>query len=337
MDARAPLCLVACGDALETTVGVARALGAAVTPSRDVWFSCGEAKHVIDANVRGTDVYIFQHCYVPSGTRSMYDRLMMVLHAVDAARMADADRVTVVLPYFPGARQDKRKGRTREGVSTGLIARMLQSAGASMVLTVEPHNEAMVGCFDPRVCVFEIVHITGAFTKFLVDNGLVGDVVTSTDAGGLQIARRFASTMSCGLVALAKERDYSKSSTVTATTVIGDVDGRNVLVVDDLIDTGGSVVSAVQALWHAGARDVTVAAAHTLMSGQAWRRFDDLHKQAIDRGVRFAVAGTSSVPHANPPEWYHNFSLVPLLSRVVRSVNRRGSVSEAVEEPPDGV
>ena len=93
----------------------------------------------------------------------------MALHAADAARLADADRVTLVMPYLPGARQDKRKFGVREGVSTGLFARMIQAAGVSMVLTVEPHNQAIVAAYDPRACVFEAVHITHPFALFLRD------------------------------------------------------------------------------------------------------------------------------------------------------------------------
>ena len=146
---RAPLVLIACGGAQALATEVGRRIGTPVTPSHDEWFACGEAKHVLEENVRGCDVYVFQNPVVPGGGRSIYDHTMMLLHAVDAARMADADRVTAVIPYLPGARQDKRKGHVREGVTTGLIARMLEAAGVGMVVTVEPHNEAIYGCYDP--------------------------------------------------------------------------------------------------------------------------------------------------------------------------------------------
>ena len=126
---RAPLCLVTCADATDLATTVARELGVPLTASEEQWFACGEAKHVLGSNIRGCDCYIFQQPVVPGSERSIYDRTMALLHAVDAARIADADRVTVIVPYLPGTRQDKRKNHVREGVTTGLMARMLQGGG----------------------------------------------------------------------------------------------------------------------------------------------------------------------------------------------------------------
>ncbi len=334
MEARAPLCLIACDHARDLAEGVGKRLGVAVTPSRDVWFGVGEGKHVIDKNVRGTDVYVFQRAVAPGTGRTVYDNLLMALHAVDAARLADADRVTLVLPYLPGTRQDKRKGHTREGVSTGLFARLIQAAGASMVLTVEPHTEGLVGCYDPRRTVLESVSIGNPFARFLDERGLVGEVVASTDVGGLETARMYAQALKRDLAALSKERDYSQANTVTRTTVLGDVQDRDVLIVDDIVDTAGSVVSGVRSLWERGARGIFVACAHPLLSGPGWERLTELHAEATSRGVRFAIAGTTSVLHPYPPTWYTAFSLEALLADVIRSVNSRGSVRAL--EAPDG-
>ena len=332
MDVRAPLRVLACDDARDLASTVADHLRVPLVKSSDTWFACLEGKHVIDVNVRGSDVYLFQQPVLPGSERTVYDRMMMLLHAVDAARHSDAGRVTVVLPYLPGSRQDKRKGRTREGVSTALFARLFQAAGVSMVITVEPHNEAVVGCFDPRQCVLEPVYVHRPFSRWLLQNGLVGDVVASTDVGGLQLARRFAKAMSRGLVALSKERDYSLPNTVASTTVIGHVAGKSVLIIDDIIDTAGSAVAAVEALWEGGATDITLATIHPLLSAPAWERLHGLADQAKARGVAFRVAGTSSVVHADAPTWYRSFGLEPLLADVISTVNARGSVRELTEE-----
>ncbi len=326
MGSRSPLCIMSCDEARAFAASVADVLGQSLIESRDVWFACGEGKHVIDANVRGADVYIVQQPVVPGSTRSVYDRWLMLLHAVDAARCADASRVTVIVPYLPGSRQDKRKGHIREGISTGLFARMLQAAGVSMVITVEPHNEAMIGCFDPRRCVFESVTITRVFSTYLIEQGLVGDVVASTDVGGLEMARAFAMALRRDIVALSKERDYSQSHVVTRSTLIGEVDQRSVLIMDDIVDTAGSVQSAVRSLWAAGATDITIAGVHMILSGPAWARLDSLADEAKARGFAFHVVGTSSICHPNPPSYYHSCSLEPLMARIIRSVNTRGSV-----------
>ncbi|MEZ4321117.1 MAG: ribose-phosphate diphosphokinase [Myxococcota bacterium] len=328
---RAPICIIACGEARDLAESVARELKLDLTVSHDTWFACGEGKHVIDANVRGNDVYVFQRAIVPGSQHSVYDRLIMALHAVDAARCADADRVTLVLPYLPGGRQDKRKDWAREGVSTGLFARMFEAAGVSMLITVEPHNEATIGCFRPRHAVFEGITLTSAFARFIDAAGLRRDVVASTDVGGLEMAREFAAALQCDLVALSKERDYSRPNTVARSTLIGDVRGRSVMLIDDIVDTAGSVTSAVQTLWDAGATDVVVAGAHMLLSGPGWARLEDLRRRAEERGTSLEVVGTSGIHHPDPPAWYREFPIEPLLAKVVRSVNTRGSV-RAVEE-----
>lgn len=326
---RGPLCLIAAGDGLPLAREVASELGHAVTPSHDTWFACGEAKHVIDANVRGTDVYVLQQTVVPGSERSIYDRLVMALHAVDAARCADAGRITLIIPYLPGSRQDKRKNWDREGVSTGLFARMFEAAGVSMVLTIEPHNEAIIGCYGRSV--FEGISITRSFSRFLEAEGLRCDCVASTDVGGLETARSFASNLRCDLVALSKERDYSRPNTVARSTLLGEVEGRSVMIIDDIIDTAGSVVSAVKTLWEHGATDVVVAAAHLLLSGPAWQRLRGLREEASARGVDFRVVGVSHIHHAGAPDWYHEFPVEPLLAKIIRLVNTRGSVRAAEE------
>lgn len=326
---RAPLCLIAGGEGRRLAERVGAELGHPVTPSHDTWFACGEGKHVIDANVRGNDVYVVQSIVCPGSDRTLYDRLMMALHVVDAARCADADRVTLIVPYLPGGRQDKRKGWAREGVSTGLLARLVEAAGVSMVITIEPHNEAVIGCYGQSV--FEGITVTRSLSRFLEARGLRRDVVASTDVGGLEMARSFAACLRCDIVALSKERDYSQPNVVSRSTLLGEVDGRSVMIIDDIIDTAGSVVAAVRTLWEHGATDVVVAAAHMLLSGPGWDRLHGLRSEALGRGVDFQVVGISHIHHAEAPAWYHEFAIEPLLAKVVRSVNTRGSVREAEE------
>jgi ribose-phosphate pyrophosphokinase len=324
---RAPLCLLACADATDLAQAVASRLQVPLTGGRDVWFASGEAKYVIDANVRGCDVYIFQRAAGPSGEgRSPYDRMMGLLHAVDAARHADAARVTAVIPYLPGCRQDKRKHHVREGVTTGLLARMLAAAGVSMVLTVDPHNEALVGAYDPSRCVLEAVSVCGPFSAFLKDKALICDVVASTDVGGLELARKYAQQLGRPIAALSKERDYSRPNAITNTTVIGEVAGRSVLIVDDIVDTAGSMEAAVHALWAQGATDIVIAGVHMLLSPPGPQRIQALRTEAEKRGVTVRLAGTSAISHQDRPEWFQQCDIESLLADVVQLVNTRGSV-----------
>ncbi len=334
---RAPLRLLSCAPARPLADAVAARLGTAVLPSNDVWFACGEGKFTIEANVRGADVYVFQSVVAPADHgRSLYDRFIMLLHAIEAAALADADQITAVVPYYPAARQDKRKGRTREGISAGLFARMLETAGASRVLSFEVHNEAIGGMFSPRRCRLENVYLAHRLARWLQLNGLCGTIVAAPDVGGLERARHFAKELKVGLVALSKERDYSRTSTVKRTTLLGSVDGEDVLLVDDIIDTAGSVTAAVRELKTHGAQNITVACAHPVLSGPAWTRLAEVAAVAEREGWKFSVVGTSSILHESPPAWYHNYPLAHLLSRVIANINTRESVTGAQEADDPG-
>lgn len=331
--ARAPLKIAACGAGMRLATAVARDLDLPLVRTQEVWFACGEGKFVIHENVRGSDLYLFQAPVAPGDPRSLYDRTMMLLHAIEAAVLADVREVTAVVPYFPGARQDKRKGRTREGISAGLVARCLDAAGARRVLSLEIHNEAIAGMFNPRRCRLENLVLHGTFCKWLRAEGLHGDVVAAPDVGGLERARGYAEDLDLGLVVLSKERDYSKPNQVATSTLIGDVRNKDVLLVDDMIDTAGSVVAAVQQLKQGGARHLTVACAHALLSEPAISRLDAVAAQAAREGWRFRVVGTSAVHHPAPPPWYTSFDIAPMLARVIRSIHEGDSVTQAHSPP----
>ena len=326
---RAPIHIMACDGGRTMAEAVAQHLGAPMVASRDVWFSCGEGKVIIDQNVRGSDLYVFQSPVVPGGDHSTYDRFVMLLHAIEAAALSDAEWVTAVVPYFPGARQDKRKGRVREGISAGLFARMLQEAGAHRVVTVDIHNEAIAGMFNPIRCRLENVHLYHRLAEFIRARGLAGDTVASPDVGGMERARLYAAELSAHLVGLSKERDYATVNTVKRSTLIGKVDGHDVLLVDDIVDTAGSVTAAVDELKRHGAGNVTVACAHPVFSGPALARLQSMADRAAAEGWRFRVVGSTSVVHPNAPPWFVPFPISSLLADVIGRINGRGSVTGA--------
>jgi ribose-phosphate pyrophosphokinase len=325
---RSPLHLVSCVGGGALAAGVAKLLDVPLVATEEVWFACGEGKFVINENVRGGDVYIFQSP-IGEGPRSVYDRFVMLLHAVEAAALSDAEHVTAVVPYFPGARQDKRKGRAREGISAGLFARCLQEAGADRVVTVDIHNDAIAGMFDPHRCRLENVRLTHRLSSWLGRNGLCGEVVASPDVGGMERARQFGQKLGSPIVAISKERDYSTVNAVLRSTLIGKVRGKDVLLVDDIIDTAGSVTSAVDELKAQGAVDIMVACAHAVFSDPARTRLQAVADRASAEGWRFRVIGGGTIRHAEPPDWFEEFPVERLMADVIRSLNRRGSVTGA--------
>jgi ribose-phosphate pyrophosphokinase len=332
VNARAPLHILTCEAARPLAESVARLLGTTPVPSKETWFACGEGKMEIGANVRGSDLYVFQAPVAPGDPRSLYDRTMMLLNAIEASALADAQYITAVVPYFPGARQDKRKGRTREGIAAGMFARFLEVAGARRVIALEIHNEAIAGMFHPAHCRLDNLFLQPALTRWLRKQGLQGDLVAAPDVGGMERARHYAEDLEEGLAVISKVRDYRTANRVVQSTLIGDVEGRDVLLVDDIIDTAGSVVAAVHELRAGGARAITVTCAHPVFSGPAWERLGALAEQAEREGWRFRVVGTNAVAHPNPPSWYREFDIAPLLARVIGSINQRASVTTAQGE-----
>jgi len=327
-DSRAPIALMTCESGREFAQSVADHMGLPLVPTTETWFACGEGKIEIRANVRGHDIYIFQSTVGKQDSLSVYDRFVMLLHCVEAAALSDAQYITVITPYYPGARQDKRKGRTREGISAGLFARMLQTAGANRVLSVEIHNDAIAGMFNPAVAHLENVFLTRHLVEWLSEENLVGDVVVSPDVGYLERARAYAEELSADLAALSKERDYSKPNKVFRSTLIGDVNDKNVLLVDDIVDSAGSVVAAIDELKSHGALNIVVACSHPIMSGSAWKRLSEVYERAKHENWSFDFVGTSTVEHQNTPSWYHCFHIEKLIGTIIQKINSRGSVAK---------
>ena len=329
---RAPIALITCESGRVFAEAVAGHMGLALLPSKETWFSCSEGKFEIGANVRGHDLYIFQSAAGPQDRLSIYERFVMLLHAVEAAALSDAQYITAVIPYYPGARQDKRKGRTREGISAGLFARMLQSAGVDRVMTVEIHNDSIAGMFNPSVAHLENVFLTRHLIRWLKAHQLTGDVVVSPDVGYLERARAFAEELSADLAALSKERDYSKPNQVIHSTLMGKVKSRDVLLIDDIVDTAGSATAAINELKKEGARNITLVCIHPLLSGPAWEHLTAIRERAVAEDWNFQMVGTSVITHTSPPDWYHTCHIEELIAQILEKINARGSVTRVHQQ-----
>ena len=299
----------------------------AVRGSNEVWFANKEVKTEIRENIRGDDVYIIQNIFEPRGRRSINDNLMALLTAINAARQSDADAINVVVPLFPYSRQERKKAR--EGVTASQVAQFLEVSGATRIITMDIHAEAVVGFF--REAKFENLRASGVIVDFLrKSHSLENLVVVSPDAGGAGRVRHFAKLFSTEFALIDKVRDYGRPNMITQMRLVGRVKGRNVLVVDDMIDTGGSIVRAVKTLKKEGAKDISVCCAHPLFSGSAVRRLSKAHKKGLIKDV----LGTDSVMWGAPLSlhpWYHEVSVAHLFARVIHHINHKRSVSELLE------
>jgi ribose-phosphate pyrophosphokinase len=245
-------------------------------------FSDGEIWAKFGENIRGSDVFLIQSTNPPS------DNLLELLIMVDAAKRASAQTVTVVIPYFGYSRQD-RKDQPRVSITAKLVANLLTVSGADRVITMDLHAAQLQGFFD-----IPFDHLYGS-TIFsgLFDNLSENLVVVSPDVGGIKLARSYAKKLNCGLVVIDKRRPKQNLSEVVH--IIGSVEGKDVLLVDDLIDTAGTFVSAVDALKKNGARDIYGAITHPLLSGPAIERImnSEVKKLYVSDTIDFDTSKTN--------------------------------------------
>jgi ribose-phosphate pyrophosphokinase len=227
-------------------------------------FSDGEIWIKYNENIRGCDVFVVQSTNSPS------DNLMELLIMLDAAKRSSASRVTAVIPYFGYARQD-RKDQPRVSITAKLIANLIEKAGADRVITMDLHAAQIQGFFD-----IPVDHLYGSavFLKHFMDLGIENLAVASPDVGGIKMARAYAKRLHADLIVIDKRRP--KPNVAEVMNIIGEVKGKNVIIIDDLIDTAGTFVNAVNALKKYGALEVYGACTHPILSGEAIERINNL-------------------------------------------------------------
>jgi ribose-phosphate pyrophosphokinase len=274
-------------------------------------FSDGEIWVKFLENIRGRDVFIVQSTQPPA------ENLMELLIMLDAAKRASATRITAVLPYFGYARQD-RKDQPRVSITAKLVANLITVAGADRVITMDLHAAQIQGFFDIP---FDHLYASPVFTS-LFKNPESNFVVVSPDIGGIKLARSYARRLDAGLVVIDKRRPKPNQTEVM--NIIGDVYGKNVLLVDDLIDTGGTIVGAVKALKSRGAGKISVAITHPLLSGDSLKRIES---SEIDK-----LYVTDSIPlKENCCEKIVVRSASGLLAEAIIRSNRNESISSLFE------
>jgi ribose-phosphate pyrophosphokinase len=275
-------------------------------------FSDGEIYFQILENVRGADVFVVQPCSFP-----VDNHLLELLLMIDAFKRASAWRITAVLPYYCYARQD-RKDKPRVPISAKLVADLLETAGASRALTLDLHAPQIQGYFDVPVD-----HLYGSpvLVDYFRNKNLLNLTVVSPDAGGVERARAFAKKLGAPLAIVDKRRvDLDVTEVMN---LIGDVRGRSTLIVDDIIDTAGTLVKTADALMREGATQVYAACTHAVFSGPAVER--------IENSVISEVVATDSVPLCEAAKHLKKIkilSVAELLARGIRSIHEETSISE---------
>lgn len=296
----------------QLAVDVAEALGTDVVHTEARTFANGEIYARYDESVRGADVFVIQSMPAP-----LNEWVMEQLIMVDALKRASVKRITVVVPFYPYGRQDK-KGRGREPISARLIADLYKAAGADRIMSVDLHAAQIQGFFDgPVDHLFAMPVLLEHFKK--LDNSTL--TVVSPDMGRVRVADIWSDKLGAPLAIIHKRRDPSVANEVSVREIVGEVEGRVCLIVDDLIDTGRTIAKAAEALKNAGALKVIVAATHAVFSEPAVTL---LQSDFIDSVV---VTDTLPLPAEKRFKQLTVLPIAPLLARAIYEVFDDGSVT----------
>jgi ribose-phosphate pyrophosphokinase len=293
---------------------VAKHLDVTITPQSAYSFANGEIFVRFEESVRGSDAFVLQSHSAP-----INDQIMEHLIMVDALKRASAKRITVVMPFWGYARQDK-KHRGREPISARLVADMFHTAGADRIMTVDLHTSQIQGFFDgPVDHLFALPVLAEHIKRTYAGHDLA---VVSPDSGRVRLAERWAETLGgTPLAFIHKTRDPRRPNEAVANRVVGEVEGRLCVVIDDMIDTGGTVSKTVEVLLKDGASDVIVAATHGVLSGPAVERLSGC-------GAREVIfTDTLPIPDEKRFPGMTVLSIAPLLARAIHEVFDDGSVT----------
>ncbi len=291
--------------------------------ANEVHFANGEIKIEILESVRGADLYIVQCFDDPLSDVSVNDNLMALMTATSAAKFADAEHITLILPHFPYSRQERRK--TREAITAKLVTQFFEIAGAGRVVTIDIHAEAIAGFFSVK---FENLHASNLIVNHIMKKYHLEDfIVVSPDVGSAQRARYYAKNFQMELAIIDKVRNYAKIHNISQMNLVGSVKDRHIFIGDDMISTGSTLLNALALLKEKGARDIYVACAHPFFNGNATENFN----KAYEKGLLKKVIGTDSVYHGPDfiarHEWYDEVTVSRLYAQVIFNINKKRSIS----------
>ncbi len=301
----------------ELAAGVAQQLGIPLGKAVVTRFSDGEIMVEINENVRGKDVFVLQSTCAPTN-----DNLMEIMLMVDALKRASAGRITAVLPYYGYARQDRRPRSARVAISAKVVANMLQDVGVERVLIMDLHADQIQGFFDIPV---DNIYASPVLLEDLVKKNYEDLLVVSPDVGGVVRARALAKKLGCDLAIIDKRRPKANVSEVMH--IIGEVEGRNCVIMDDMVDTAGTLTKAAEVLKDRGAKKVVAYCTHPVLSGPAIER---IQKSPLDE-----LVVTNTIPLSEAAQAcgkIRQLSCAPLLAETIRRISRGDSVMSLFAE-----
>lgn len=286
---------------------IAKSFGKPLGKSSISYFSDGEFQPSFEESVRGCDVFIIQSTYPPT------DNLFELLLMVDAAKRASAKRIIAVLPYFGFARQD-RKDQPRVPIGSKLVANMLTAAGVSRVMTMDLHADQIQGFFEVPV---DHLYASAVFSEAIKDLNLPNLIMASPDMGGSKRAYAYAKHLECEVVICYKQR--KKANKIDKMFVIGDVEGKDVMLIDDMVDTAGTLTKAANIMVEKGANSVRAICTHPILSGEAYDR--------IENSKLTELIVTDTIPLKRESDKIRVVSVAELFAKVIYKVHNYESIS----------
>jgi len=287
---------------------IANAFGVELNKSSMIEFSDGEFEPSFDETVRGADVFLIQSTTPPS------DNLMELLLMIDAAKRASAANIIAVMPYFGYARQDK-KGKPRVPIGAKLVSNLLTAAGVDRIMTMDLHADQIQGFFEVPV---DHLYASELFIEDITNLNLPNLIIASPDMGGSKRANAYAKILNSGVVICYKER--KQANVVGEMKVLGDVSGKDVVIIDDMVDTGGTLTKAADLMIESGATSVRAYCTHGILSGTAYQRLDNSNIAEL--------VITNTIPKTHNSSKVREISVADFFAQTITSVVKNESISD---------
>jgi len=333
---RAPFSLIACESGIPLAKKIVKSLSKRTTreihliKSQQVQFANTEIKTVIDESIRGREVYIIQDVENHTDGMSTDQNLRALYTTIDACRRCDAERITAVIPSYPYARQDKQGGR--DGITAARVAWELEGEmGVDHIITIDLHNSAIQGFFRKA----KIDNLRGGYILTPQLKKLIkkpeNTVVMPTDLGGAKRANYYAQNLCTDIAFSYKKRDYRKPNCVEHIEILGDVKGKEVYIIDDMIDTGGTLIKSIEKINKLGATKIVAVCTLALFNNDAIKHF----KKLYDKGVLSLIIGTDATYHTKEflkeNKWFKEMTVSDYFAEVIYRINSRKSIGELLQ------
>jgi ribose-phosphate pyrophosphokinase len=303
-----PIKFFAGNNTKELADKIANAFGVELNKSSIIEFSDGEFEPSFDETVRGADVFLIQSTTPPS------DNLMELLLMIDAAKRASAANIIAVMPYFGYARQDK-KGKPRVPIGAKLVANLLSAAGVDRIMTMDLHADQIQGFFEVPV---DHLYASELFIEDITNLNLPNLIIASPDMGGSKRANAYAKILNSGVVICYKER--KQANVIGEMKILGDVKGKDVVIIDDMVDTGGTLTKAADLMMESGATSVRAYCTHGILSGTAYER--------LDNSSIAELVITNTIPKTHNSSKVREISVADFFAQTITSVVNNESISD---------